>query len=234
MWTSSVRLSSRPVGPTRRRRLLTTARLPRIAAASRRGVPIRTGGTVAADAADLEPATLAEPVQPVEQRLSDVDFMAVAQVCTGLASVGHVTELQPLLQDAATILEASGLIVWLWDADNGGAQADARGWILGESARAAADGEPATPITRRPPPSVQGSHASSAGASRAAPLWCRSSNPRDARAFWRWNSRMGESSRRPSTRRRSFLPPRCPSSSPVHGRPTSRPTRKFSRIVSAR
>ena len=78
--------------------------------------PFAPAELMAADAADLEPATLAEPVQPVEQGLSDLDFMAVAQVCTGLASVGHVTELQPLLQDAATILEASGLIVWLWDA----------------------------------------------------------------------------------------------------------------------
>ncbi len=78
--------------------------------------PFAPAELLAADAADLEPASLAEPVQPVEQKLSDVDFMAVAQVCTGLASVGHVTELQPLLQDAATILEASGLIVWLWDA----------------------------------------------------------------------------------------------------------------------
>ena len=42
--------------------------------------------------------------------------MAVAQVCTGIASVGHASELQPLLQEAATILDATGLIVWLWDA----------------------------------------------------------------------------------------------------------------------
>jgi hypothetical protein len=78
--------------------------------------PLAPSELMAPDAADMEPATPAEPVQPGEQRLSDVDFMAVAQVCTGLASVGHATELQPLLQDAANILEASGLIVWLWDA----------------------------------------------------------------------------------------------------------------------
>jgi transcriptional regulator with XRE-family HTH domain len=70
---------------------------------------------VAPPAADVEPAMPAAAVQADEQRSSNVDFMAVAQVCTAFAAVGHASELQPLLQEAATILDASGLIVWLWD-----------------------------------------------------------------------------------------------------------------------
>jgi hypothetical protein len=45
----------------------------------------------------------------------DVDFLAVAHVCTGFGRVRNADDLQPLLQEAARILDATGLIVWLWD-----------------------------------------------------------------------------------------------------------------------
>lgn len=46
---------------------------------------------------------------------AEVDLTAVARVCTELGRVGNAAEMQSLLQEAARILEATGLIVWLWD-----------------------------------------------------------------------------------------------------------------------
>jgi transcriptional regulator with XRE-family HTH domain len=44
------------------------------------------------------------------------DFMAAAELCTELGRVESAGEVQPLLQQAADILDAIGLIVWVWDA----------------------------------------------------------------------------------------------------------------------
>jgi transcriptional regulator with XRE-family HTH domain len=46
----------------------------------------------------------------------DPDFLAFAALCTDLGRVEEADQLQPLLQKAAAILDARGLIVWLWDA----------------------------------------------------------------------------------------------------------------------
>lgn len=43
------------------------------------------------------------------------DLLAVAHLCTGLGRARSAQDLQPLLQEAARILDATGLIVWLWD-----------------------------------------------------------------------------------------------------------------------
>jgi hypothetical protein len=43
------------------------------------------------------------------------DFMAAAHLCTELGRVENSSEVQPLLQEAARILDAMGLIVWVWD-----------------------------------------------------------------------------------------------------------------------
>jgi Helix-turn-helix domain len=43
------------------------------------------------------------------------DLTAVARLCTRFARVENPAEIQPLLQEAARILEAIGLIVWIWD-----------------------------------------------------------------------------------------------------------------------
>jgi transcriptional regulator with XRE-family HTH domain len=64
-------------------------------------------------AAGLPVATgfpLREPAAP------DVDFPAVARVCTEFGRVEDSAEVPPLLQEAAGILGAIGLIVWIWDA----------------------------------------------------------------------------------------------------------------------
>jgi helix-turn-helix protein len=45
-----------------------------------------------------------------------VDLLAAARLCTELGRVETVAQIQPLLREAATILDAKGLIVWVWDA----------------------------------------------------------------------------------------------------------------------
>ena len=43
------------------------------------------------------------------------DLSALASLCTDFGRVENADEVQPLLQRAAGLLDASGLIVWLWD-----------------------------------------------------------------------------------------------------------------------
>jgi cytoskeletal protein RodZ len=76
-----------------------------------------------------EPAQETRETQPVtataddspdgEPAASDPDFMAVAQLCTALGRVEDAGAMQPLLKEAAEILDATGLIVWLWEAAAG-------------------------------------------------------------------------------------------------------------------
>ena len=44
------------------------------------------------------------------------DLVELARLCTALGRVERSIEARPLLQDGARILDAKGLIVWLWDA----------------------------------------------------------------------------------------------------------------------
>lgn len=44
------------------------------------------------------------------------DLGAVAHLCTEFGRVQTADDVQPLLEEAANILEATGLIVWIWDA----------------------------------------------------------------------------------------------------------------------
>lgn len=68
------------------------------------GHVVRTNGVVA----DCTPVNgLATPAP---------DFLAVAHLCTQLSRVESADAVPPLLQEAARILDASGLIVWMWDA----------------------------------------------------------------------------------------------------------------------
>jgi transcriptional regulator with XRE-family HTH domain len=45
----------------------------------------------------------------------DPDLPAVARLCTEFGRVEDANALQPLLQEAARLLDASGLVVWIWD-----------------------------------------------------------------------------------------------------------------------
>lgn len=47
---------------------------------------------------------------------SEPDLLAVAHLCTEFGRVQTTDDVQPLLEEAAHILEATGLIVWIWDA----------------------------------------------------------------------------------------------------------------------
>ena len=46
---------------------------------------------------------------------SEPDLLAAAQLCTELGRVDDTHEAAPLLQEAARLLDAVGLIVWVWD-----------------------------------------------------------------------------------------------------------------------
>jgi hypothetical protein len=50
---------------------------------------------------------------------SELDLLAVARLCTELGRIEDVDQMQPLLQEAARILDASGVIVWVWDEVDG-------------------------------------------------------------------------------------------------------------------
>lgn len=52
----------------------------------------------------------------VDSATADPDLMAVAALCTEFGRVGRRSDVQPLLREAAGILDATGLIVWIWDA----------------------------------------------------------------------------------------------------------------------
>jgi hypothetical protein len=43
------------------------------------------------------------------------DLLAVAHLCTELGRVDSTTDLAPLLQEATRLLDAVGLIIWMWD-----------------------------------------------------------------------------------------------------------------------
>ena len=51
--------------------------------------------------------------------LPDIDFSAVAAVCTRIAQVIEWREIAPILRDAASTLDAVGLTVWSWEAGPG-------------------------------------------------------------------------------------------------------------------
>jgi hypothetical protein len=57
--------------------------------------------------ADPEPARAT--VQP------EIELSAIAHLCTELARVMEIREVEPLLERAGRILDAVGLVVWVWD-----------------------------------------------------------------------------------------------------------------------
>lgn len=88
----------------------------------RRPAPPARDGSVAGEPL-LHPPAPAEPdlTVPAEPPVnvppsSDPDLEAVARLCTALGRVEGADEVQSLLQEAAGLLGATGLVVWLWDA----------------------------------------------------------------------------------------------------------------------
>jgi transcriptional regulator with XRE-family HTH domain len=65
----------------------------------------------------VEAAPAAEPLS------FEPDLPAIARLCTQVCRVERPDEVKPLLQEAARILDATGVIVWLWDEAAGGLRA---------------------------------------------------------------------------------------------------------------
>ena len=85
-------------------------RLPPVAertAPDSHGEPVPTMGRAAA------------PESPPASVARSVDLLAAARLCTALGRVETAVDVQPLLRDAAAILDATGLIVWVWHALEG-------------------------------------------------------------------------------------------------------------------
>lgn len=57
-----------------------------------------------------------EAAPAVDPAPRDLDLMAAAHICTELGRVEDPGEILALLRDAARLLDARGLIVWIWDA----------------------------------------------------------------------------------------------------------------------
>jgi hypothetical protein len=74
----------------------------------RPGIRQRRQATVEIPASgDDAPAEVAAPPTP--------DLLAAAQLCTDLGRVDETRDALPLLEEASRILDAVGLIVWVWD-----------------------------------------------------------------------------------------------------------------------
>ena len=79
-----------------------------------------------ADAASIQMVSappLEMPRQPEPASEPVPDFQAVASLCTRFGQVASPDDLPPLLRESADILDAAGLIVWLWDPAAGGLRA---------------------------------------------------------------------------------------------------------------
>src|SRR5262249_52043222 len=63
-----------------------------------------------------EPRTLNPEPRTSDFATRASDFLAAAKVCTELGRVADVTQVPPLLREAAELLDARGLILWLWNA----------------------------------------------------------------------------------------------------------------------
>ena len=70
-------------------------------------------GPAPADVPDVNEAVTQPPCP--ESPVSEPDLVAFADVCAQLGRAANAEQVQPLLQKAACILDAAGLIVWVWD-----------------------------------------------------------------------------------------------------------------------
>ena len=67
------------------------------------------------DRLDITKETITDSTPVNEPASFEPDMLAAAHLCTELGRVENSREVQPLLQEAARILDAIGLIVWVWD-----------------------------------------------------------------------------------------------------------------------
>src|SRR5215207_2963870 len=84
--------------------------------------PVSLAESVASEPAPPVVALEPDAPEPVKARMEaaaerepDVDLAAAANLCTALGRVEHAGQMPTLLREAARILDAKGLIVWVWD-----------------------------------------------------------------------------------------------------------------------
>jgi len=80
--------------------------------ARKAGQPATPVGSPSAEAPGAPPV-----VNPPTQPVPAFDFTAVAALCTDLSRVDDTLALPPLLERAATLLDAAGIILWIADPD---------------------------------------------------------------------------------------------------------------------
>lgn len=56
-----------------------------------------------------------DDVRRVNVPTPDLDFLAIADLCTQFARVEQASDVRPLLHEAALIVNAVGIVVWVWD-----------------------------------------------------------------------------------------------------------------------
>lgn len=69
----------------------------------------------ARSATDNQSAHATTPAPPAGRAVTPADLKAAADLCTDLGRVAETADLAPLLERAAGLLDASGLVVWLID-----------------------------------------------------------------------------------------------------------------------
>jgi GAF domain-containing protein len=82
------------------------------------GVTTADPSLVTADASSVtaDPGSVTvDPGSVTAPALPEPDLLAAAHLCTELGCICETSEAEPLLQGAARILDAVGLIVWVWD-----------------------------------------------------------------------------------------------------------------------
>jgi transcriptional regulator with XRE-family HTH domain len=91
---------------------------PEVATATAGKRPPQPEPAIAPAVAAPAALTLTRPAPPAAAAVERAapDFLAAATICTELGRVEDVPQVMPLLGDAATLLGARGLIVWVWDA----------------------------------------------------------------------------------------------------------------------
>jgi transcriptional regulator with XRE-family HTH domain len=82
---------------------------PAVAAPSSEPLPVHTMQVQTTNEVPVHSAPVNEPVPP------EPDLLAIAELCTEFGRVENTGQVQPLLQEAARIVDAIGLIVWVWD-----------------------------------------------------------------------------------------------------------------------
>jgi transcriptional regulator with XRE-family HTH domain len=82
---------------------------------------ILVDGTAAASGRpQAEPASVASHVERPDERTPsgiERELTALAHLCTRLGRAQHLREVVPVLEEASELIDAVGLVLWLWDQD---------------------------------------------------------------------------------------------------------------------